>query len=115
MARKRSLAFANVLRSWPVVVLVGGALVGCASHEDDGTRVCTEMRDHLVELRLAESRGSAGDLQPIDLAPHRAAMKRALGPDFIKQCQREMSRVQVRCMLSATTFEVAQACSPRDR
>jgi hypothetical protein len=114
---QRSVAFAIVLiLCRPAVVLVGGAVTGCASHEDDGTRVCTEMRDHLVELRLAESSGPTDERgQPLDLAPHRAAMKQALGADFIKQCQRDMSRAQTTCVLSAATLEVAKACSKQAR
>jgi hypothetical protein len=57
---------------------------GCANSGDDKARLCTEMRDHAVELRLVQARGTANGSAPdIDLAPHRAAMKQALGSGYI--------------------------------
>jgi hypothetical protein len=99
-------------------VVLGGAglLLGCTNRGDDGTRRCTEVRDHVVELRLAQSRGATDALgQPIDLAPHRAAMKQALGARYIEQCRREMSSSQIKCALSATDSEAASACIRRAR
>ena len=96
---------------WLVVFAVIGFVFGCTSHREDATRRCTELRDHVVELRLAQSQGATDALgHPIDLAPHRAAMKQLLGDDFVEHCQRDMQASQVKCALAATDTESASAC-----
>jgi len=59
-----------------IVVLLGLAVVGCASSEDEAESVkkrCSTLRDHIIELRLA----AAND--KIDVKGHREALKHALG------------------------------------
>lgn len=103
-----SNAFAASLAA--LVVVAGSLVLGCASSGDDKTRLCTEMRDHVVEVRLSQSRGSDELGHPIDLAPHRAAMKQALGANYIEECRRELSSAQIKCELSAADSDAASAC-----
>jgi hypothetical protein len=84
---------------------------GCSSSDDfevDRTR-CTQLRDHLVELRLAD----ATAISASELAQHRAAMKSALGDRFVGECQASLSKAELRCSLSAKTLSSANDCSTR--
>jgi hypothetical protein len=85
-------------------VLVGG----CASRPNEqdpaSLQLCTEMRDHLVELRLASAAG-------VELAPHREALKRALGADFLNACVAKWTVGQARCVIAAADSTAAGACS----
>lgn len=90
-----------------------GVLVcaACSSSEDAvDRRKCTQLRDHLIDLRL-----EGPPVEGVDLAQHRAAMKQALGDDFISRCQQTMSIEQLRCAmkLSGTTSCAAVASSSR--
>lgn len=84
--------------------------VGCGGDDaNDAERValpCEQLRDHLVDLRLAGAHGA-----PKDLAMHREAMQRALGDDFIASCEQHMTAPQIRCSTSAGDLAAVSACS----
>lgn len=90
---------------------VGIALViaACAAHQEpeNPEARCAKLRDHLVDLRLDDVRGSAAGL---DLDAHRAAMKRALGADFINECAARMSEAQLDCAIASKTLSASSGC-----
>jgi hypothetical protein len=65
------------------------------------------MRDHLVDLRLANV--------DADREEHRAVMRRALGSEFIDSCQRSMSDDQIACIVNADDSEEAAECVPASK
>jgi hypothetical protein len=124
------------------IFLVGIALVfGCSSNDDEVTASrCTQLRDHLIDLRLNDAvagkqmptitsgppirvpvaRGRTDSKEvpapqvinmPIDITAHRAAMKQALGDQFVDTCQHKMTAPQLKCLLAAETSSAASSCS----
>lgn len=81
--------------------------VGCSAqlHDSDTADLvlCTTLRDHLVELRLAQATG-------IDLAAHREALIHALGTGFLDSCTATLTAQQARCASSAASLAAAEAC-----
>ena len=96
------------MRSW--LLVVSWWCCACGSSDAVDRRKCTELRDHLIGVRLA----SAGDIGAGDIAQHRAAMKQALGEGFISQCEQSTSLEELRCELKATDLSSASACSHRE-
>ena len=90
-------------------VLIAG-LVACGGPSDDNTeRVaspCTQLREHLVDLRVSTARGT-----PTQLADHRAAMERALGDGFVTSCEKNLDATQIDCSLRASDLNAASACA----
>lgn len=66
-------------------------------------RQCAKLRDHLIDLRLANATG-------VDHAAHRKTMQRALGDDFVASCERLAER-QLECALGAKELAAATACT----
>jgi hypothetical protein len=66
---------------------------------------CTQLRDHLVELRL---RNTGMD---VDVDAHRQAMKHALGDRFVASCEQGMSSSELKCALAAKELRAATSCS----
>jgi hypothetical protein len=87
------------------VIVIAMILAGCAGEQESPACRCEKMRDHIVDLQLADTSGIAR-------TKHRDAMRRALGPEFIENCQRSYSAAQVRCVLNATSKASARACKP---
>lgn len=88
-------------------VLMAGLLVsGCGGDDsnEDIAPHCERMREHLIELRLA-------DTTAIDRDAHRAAMQSALGKDFVARCVAGMTSREIDCVLEAASTEFANACS----
>jgi hypothetical protein len=85
-------------------------LIGCSG--DDETEVerqvppCAELRDHLIELRMAGISGT-----PAQRAETRAMMERSLGTEFATSCESKLSTTQVACAIGATTLNAASACA----
>jgi hypothetical protein len=82
-------------------------MMGCGGGDDDATVArtkCESLRDHLVELRLATATN-------VDVAAHRAAMRKAMGNTFITDCESKLSARAVDCALHATDSTAAAACS----
>ena len=86
-------------------LLVALSTVGCATsnNEVDQAR-CTEARDHLIDLRLSGMTG-------IEVESHRTALQAALGDDFTVACTKSFSSIQLQCVLAATDYDAAQACT----
>ena len=74
------------------------------SDESGGlTKQCERVRDHLVDLRLADATG-------VDRAAHKEAMQRALGAAFIDHCSNAMTTAQIDCVLDGADSSTAAAC-----
>jgi hypothetical protein len=71
--------------------------------EDADATLCTVLRNHLVELRLAS--------MSVDTDAHRAALKQSLGDSFIRHCQEHLSAHDVECAVSATNLTDATGCT----
>lgn len=87
------------------------AVIGCSSSDDfevDRAR-CTQLRDHMVDLRLADASGIVSS----ELTQHRTAMNSALGDRFVGECQASLSKTELRCSLAAKTLSSASDCSAR--
>jgi len=80
----------------------GGGSIGNESEREQTP--CERLRDHVVELRLADATG-------VDLVAHREAMRQALGEDFIARCQSAMTERQIECTLDAADLETAASCT----
>ena len=65
---------------------------------------CERMRDHLIELRLADATEGNRDA-------HRVAMKRALGDEFVETCKRSTSASQRRCVFGAADAHAVTKCA----
>lgn len=90
----RTLVFALVLAA------------GCSS--DDGEEIltvspCERLREHLIDLRLA-------DAMNVDKDAHREAFRTALGADFLASCSK-LDEDAVTCAISAADAHTAAACT----
>jgi hypothetical protein len=79
--------------------------------EGDGDRAssaspCEQVREHLIDLRLA----TATTLAPADVAQHRAAMRQAMGTEFLETCTSERRTEQIQCALDARDLPSAATC-----
>ncbi|MDX2094206.1 MAG: hypothetical protein SFX73_40620 [Kofleriaceae bacterium] len=81
---------------------------GCSGDDEDANTArrsrCEQVRNHLVELRLASATN-------VDVAAHRTALRRALGDEFIARCETSMSDAVVSCALAASDSAGAAACN----
>jgi hypothetical protein len=93
-----------MFKHWLAMVLLV-SLTGC-DHDDEVVEIapCEQMRDHLIDLQLAESNS-------IDREAHREILKRSLGETFVSSCESSMSSSQVGCVLHADDSESASACT----
>jgi hypothetical protein len=107
-----------------LLALVMLSLAACGSSSDDeatARRRCEQLRDHVIDLRFpstataapeTNTHGSDGAPPPVfDPAPHRAAMKQALGDRFVDACAKHMTAAQLECALSAGDEAAVSACS----
>lgn len=85
---------------------VGLGTVACSAKEPEEAEpdLCERVRDHLIELRLAEA-------VQVDREAHRVVLRRALGPDFSERCLRSISYEQGICILRALDGNAAAECS----
>jgi hypothetical protein len=93
-------------------ILVACVLSSCGAEEDEmeaRTQQCEQVRDHLVDLRLAISHNLGKDLEQ-----HRAAMKQAIGDQFIASCTKTLSAGQASCVLDAKDSQAAAECMAPD-
>lgn len=92
------------MRGWWVVVTFV-AFSGCASESSEQSRArqCQQLREHLVDLRLAGAR--------VDVAAHRATITRALGDRFLSRCATDLTDAQVQCALKASDPATAMECT----
>jgi hypothetical protein len=94
----------GTLRMTRATVLLFGLLLGVGCSREDSRGRCERLRDHLADLRLAQSAG-------VDEAAHREAMKAALGDDFLSRCASKLGSREIDCALKATDAAAAAACS----
>ncbi len=93
--------FVRVLLAVAVSVV---ALTGCTHDETVDRRSCEKLRDHLIDVRV-------GDTHDRDAAQHRAAMKAALGDDFVENCLHTMTVDQLKCAMSASDLGATSECA----
>ncbi|MGE0402089.1 MAG: hypothetical protein AB7T06_35640 [Kofleriaceae bacterium] len=88
------------------ILLVLLIVAACGDDQDlaiqERTR-CEQLRDHLVDLRLADSASTEKDA-------HREAMRNALGSNFLDDCARMPAR-DIDCAFAATDVNAAASCS----
>ena len=91
----------SIVCAWVVLI------AGCGGRDDEAapSARCESLRDHLVELRLAQATN-------VDKAAHRVAMLKALGDTFVADCQTKLGASEVDCALNATDTAAAAACKP---
>jgi hypothetical protein len=75
------------------------------SESSESVSPCERVRDHLIELRL-----EVATLSHADVVQHRAAMRQAMGNEFVETCASERQNEQVQCALDARDFAAANAC-----
>jgi hypothetical protein len=80
------------------------ALTGCTHDETVDRRSCEMLRDHLVDVRAA-------DATDADAAQHRAAMKAALGDEFVDNCLHTMTVDQLECAMRASDLGATAGCA----
>jgi hypothetical protein len=90
------------------ILVMGLMASGCGTgHEapehDELSRHCGQMRDHLVDLRLADATG-------MDRKRHRELMRNVLDDDFVRNCSRTMTMKEIECVLGAASSESTTAC-----
>ena len=94
--------------SWLAVLIT--ALAACDVSESElsheGTEAqrrlrCTELREHLAEVRVAEV--------TVDREKHRRAISRALGDGFVETC-RGFGEASIECGLAAADHATAAEC-----
>lgn len=78
----------------------------CGADEPTGKQRCEQVRDRIVDLHLA-------DATSVDVKAHRAALRRALGDDFIASCATNLTTAQQRCVLGARDAASATACTKK--
>ncbi len=84
-------------------LLVVTTVASCDSDPERVTRTqCAELRDHMVELRLASVTA--------DVDQHRASIRAALGEDFLASCLERTSDADLRCGLAARDSESLVTC-----
>ncbi len=87
------------------LALIVCLVMGCSDESEDEVtaKPCVELRDHVIGLKLA-------DATQVDRDAHRAAMRRALGDEFVTQCQTAMTETQITCALRAADSGALTAC-----
>ncbi len=83
--------------------------VGCVGGDNQPAAVdrCTKLRDHLVQLQVADIHVATG----IDREAHRRVLSHALGDDFATSCASKLTEAQVDCALEAADAVAAAACA----
>ena len=83
---------------------------GCGGDDggdvSDRSQQCARVRDHLVELRLAESHG----LRKADLDQHRLVLSRAFDSSFLETCTSASTEASLDCVIRAMDSQAAAAC-----
>ncbi|MGE0866915.1 MAG: hypothetical protein AB7P03_00015 [Kofleriaceae bacterium] len=97
----------GLMRTVAGLVIFCVLLAGCTSNDGDSRkRECERLRDHLVDLRVAQAN--------VDEAAHREAMIKALGESFASSCE-ALSQRERDCAFKATDAAAAAACSASSR
>jgi hypothetical protein len=86
------------------LVVCATALAACTHDETVDRRSCEKPRDHLIDVRV-------GTAQDRDAVQHRAAMKAALGDDFVESCLHTMTVDQLKCAMRASDLGATHDCA----
>lgn len=89
-----------------VFIMFAMSCAGSGSAPPEAKR-CAELREHLVELQVADIHIASG----IDREAHRRALGQALGDQFVGQCIDRLSEAQVDCSLAAADKAAAADCA----
>jgi hypothetical protein len=103
------LDFANVnSMRVALMVLFASFAASCTGGADiePPDKQCERMREHLIDVKLA-------DAMEVDRGAHAAAMRSALGSDFVSRCVETMSDKQRECVLKAVDSAATNACVAR--
>lgn len=89
-------------------------MIACSSNSENDVdrRKCEQFRDHVLDVQLAgidKTTDSHGGT--VDVDAHRAAMKQALGEDFVATCQKKLTAAQLKCALAATDSAAVSGCA----
>ena len=98
---------ARPLSTYLLQVLLLTACTSSVEEEPIDTRRCERLRDHLVDLQVADIHIAAG----IDREAHRRAMTAALGSSFVSSCVEKLTETQVDCALDTNDLAAVAACS----
>ena len=107
-------------------------LVACTDHGDiaeSKERLCERLRDHVIDLRVSQSVAPTpsaqefariGEKRPAqqqlnDSDRHRAAMKQALGEEYVSTCAATLTSEQVVCSLNANDTASIVSCQSGSR
>jgi predicted protein tyrosine phosphatase len=93
----------RLVRHILLVLLLVASCDGERDIESTELTRCEQLRDHLIDLRLA-------DAVHVDKAAHREAMRTALGDDFAASCSKLRDDV-IDCALGASDSTAAAACA----
>ncbi|MFN0246895.1 MAG: hypothetical protein ACKV2T_08295 [Kofleriaceae bacterium] len=86
-----------------------GLMVGCSGDagDEDEPRPrltpCEQLRDHLIDLRLA-------DAVNVDKKAHRESLRTAMGANFVESCSK-LGDDAIRCAMQANDSTTAAACA----
>ena len=90
-------------------ILLFAFVVSCGGDDDSESSAhetpCERLRDHLIDLRLA-------DAKHVDQAAHRDAMKQSMGAEFLASCAK-LDSAEVNCALDAPDTASASGCATR--
>ncbi len=95
---------------FPLIVLAG---ISCKSDDDTVTREdCVEVREHIVDLRLANATSSSRDKArtKTELAKHKTQLVKQAGEPFLAQCLQAKDAEWLACNLKATKFSSLGKC-----
>jgi hypothetical protein len=92
-----------MFKQWLAATLLVGLAACGGDDETVEAAPCEQMRDHLIDLQLA-------DANSVDREAHREILKRSLGESFVSSCESSMSASQVGCVLRSDDSEAASAC-----
>lgn len=90
--------------AWFGLALLGLVVGGCAADDESRAHKCERLREHFIDLRVS-------GLPEQNRAPHRVALRQALGERFEDECKALTDR-QVACALAANDVVGATECSP---
>jgi len=100
--------------------------IACTSRESTKEELCEQLRDHVVDLRAetlaaptrelrhgssagADPNSERSEARP-DVEGHKAALKRALGTEYVDYCVKSISPGQLRCSLAVTNAADVTTC-----
>lgn len=91
-----------------VIVVAFASTSGCGdeSPPQQDHAACQRLRDHVVDLRVAEV--------DQDRDAHRDALKRALGTEFMARCESQ-PRSRFDCEMKATNIDGLRSCATSEQ